>query len=267
MIFGFPKSAFVSVWKDDDVSKTGGASPDKKKKSSSGRSKYERYLFVTSLLVMPVSVLGLLNGYFHFYNLSSYSANQEGISSTYVVAGYLGMFLSILISPIPDYILVPIYGYLSSMGIFSPFTTFLVCLIAAFVSIEFFSGKYAARPLLMKALSFVHVTENDLKVADKWLMEHGHFSIFIATFIPFFYSVAALASGTLKMKTMVFLLASIAGFGLRFIFLEYVGYYGIYIFTSSFDYSQRSFLFLMLILSISYATIYFMRSWQVGSKL
>jgi len=221
--------------------------------------KYWHYLFVIASLTALVSALALLNGYFHFYNTSDFTLYAEGLSSSYSLAGYVGMFLSILISPIPDYILVPVYGYLSSLGAFNPLTTLLVCLVAAILPIEFVCGRFAGRPLLLKSLSLIHVSERDLEVADKWLVEHGHFSIFIATFIPFFYGIAALAAGTLKMNRAIFIGASLVGFGLRFVFLEYVGYYGIYVFTFSFDYSQRILFSAILILSVFYLVVHLVR--------
>ena len=104
-----------------------------------------------------------------------------------------------------------------------------------------FAGRLAARPLLLKGPV---LRSAFLRRTSKWQIDgwpnHGKFSIFISTFIPFFYSVTSLAAGTLKMNAGRFFLASTAGFGLRFIFLEYIGYFGIYIFTASFDYSQRT---------------------------
>ena len=202
--------------------------------------KYWHYLFVASALAIFVTILALLNAYLHLNNVSSYS----GIPSSLLVAGYVGMFLAIFASPIPDYILLPIYGYLSSIGLFNPFATFLICMFASVIPIPFFAGKFAGRPLLLKGLSYFRITARDIKVADDWLLEHGRFSIFTSTFIPFFYTVASLAAGTLKMKTTSFMLLSIAGFGIRFAFLEYVGYSSIDLFTASFDYSQRAAFFL-----------------------
>jgi membrane protein DedA with SNARE-associated domain len=219
-------------------------------------SKYWHYLFITSMLMILLSALALANSYFHFTGLTSYDLNQAGVSSPFLVAGYFGMFVSIIILPIPDYILVPVYGYLSSIGLFNPFATFLVCFAAALFPIGYVCGRLAARPLLLKALSYVHISEKDIEVADKWLVEHGKFSVFISTFIPFFYTVTSLAAGTLKMKPVTFFLSSSVGFGLRFAFLEFVGYSNIYIFTASFDYSQRTLFSLLLILSSLYAALY-----------
>ncbi len=218
--------------------------------------KYGHYLFVTSILIILLSVLGLANGYFRLFTTSSYDINQLGVSSPYLLAGYLGMFISMAILPIPDYILVPVYGYLSSIGIFNPLATFLVCLVAALFPIEYVCGRFAGRPLLLKGLSYFRITEKDIEVADNWLVEHGKFSIFISTLIPFFYSVTSLAAGTLKMKAAPFFLYSTVGFGLRYVFLEYIGYFGIYIFTASFDYSERTLFSLLLILSSVYAALY-----------
>lgn len=234
---------------------------------SSHSRRYTHYLFVTSTLVILVSILALLNAYFRFNTVSSYSVTPGGVSSQLLFAGYLGMFFSIAVLPVPDYVLVPVYGYLSSIGIFSPFTTFLVCLAGAVFPVEYACGRLVARPLLLKALSFFRMSEKEIKVADDWLVEHGKFSIFVSTFIPFFYSVASLAAGTLRMGAVPFLADSAAGFGVRFAFLEYAGYYSIYIFTASFDYSQRNLFSLLLVVSLSYAVLYLVRTFRLGGRM
>jgi len=225
--------------------------------------KYWHYLFVVSIFIMLLSVLALLNAYYHFTNVSSYDVNQEGVPLS---ADYLGMFISMAILPIPDYILVPVYGSLSAIGMFNPIATFLICLAGALFPIEYICGRFAARSLLLKGLSLMRISEKDIEVADKWLVNHGHFSIFISTFIPFFYTVASLAAGTLKMKAGRFFLASTIGFGLRFVFLEYVGYYSIYIFTASFDYSQRTLFSCLLILSSVYTGLHLARTLRFRFK-
>jgi membrane protein DedA with SNARE-associated domain len=217
--------------------------------------KYWHYLLIVSALSIAISLLALLNAYLDFNNASTYT----GIPSSLLVAGYVGMFLTIFASPIPDYVLVPIYGYLSSIGVFNPFLTFFICMLASVLPIPFFAGKVAGRPLLLKGLSYFHITEKDIEVADGWLLEHGRFSIFTSTFIPFFYTVASLAAGTLKMNTTSFMILSIAGFGIRFVFLEYVGYSSIEIFTASFDFAQRGLIFFVLIVSSVYVAVYLAR--------
>jgi membrane protein DedA with SNARE-associated domain len=239
----------------DQGSSSGSSGP-----MAGGLHKYWHYVFVASVFTVVFSGLGLLNGYFGLVNISSYSVSKGDISSSILFAGYAGMFFAMAILPIPDYTLVPAYGFLCSIGLFNPATTFLVCLLAAIFPLEYACGRLAARPLLLKGLRFFGITERDIEVADRWLIEHGHFSIFMATFVPFFYSVASLAAGTLKMKVANFFLSSAAGFGLRYAFLEYIGYYGIYVFASSFDYSQRTLFMGLLIASSAYAGVHLART-------
>jgi len=220
------------------------------------------YAFVVSLLTILTCTMALLNAYLHFINVSSYSPGS--FPGALILAGYLGMFLTMWISPIPDYVLVPAYGYLCAIGVFGASTTFLVCLVAAILPIEYAAGRYAGRRLLLKGLSYFRITEGDILVADNWLVNHGRFSIFAATFIPFFYSVAGLAAGALKMKATPFLVFSSLGFGLRYVFLEYVGFYGVHIFTALFDYSYRAYFVLLLILSSVYAGVHLFRAFRSG---
>jgi len=223
-------------------------------------SKYWHYLFIVSIFTAVISGLALLNARFSFVNISSYGISQGDISSSVLFAGYLGMFFAMAILPIPDYTLVPVYGFLCSIGLFNPVTTFVVCVVAAILPIEYFAGRLAARPLLLKGLRYFGIREKDIEVADRWLISHGHFSVFMATFVPFFYSVASLAAGTLKMRAAQFLVYSAAGFGIRYAFLEYIGYYGVYVFASSFDYSQRVLFAGLFIASSAYLVVHLART-------
>lgn len=225
-----------------------------------GLHKYWHYAFVISLLASGFAALALLNGYFDFVNVVSYNASDVGLSSSILVAGYLGAFLTILVSPVPDYLVVPVYGYLSSVQLFNPYAIFLVCLLGAVAPLEYAPARFARRPLVMKFLSYFRIQEKDIKVADDWIREHGRFSMFTATFIPFFYSVAAFAAGTLNMGAASFLLFSTAGFGLRYAFLESVGFFGVHIFSFSFDYVNRAFFFAVLAVSLAYVVVHLLRS-------
>lgn len=235
------------------------ASHDYERQRADRINKYWHYLFVIAVLTVFVSFLALVNGYFHLVNISPYRTAGKGLPAGFLLTGYLGMFLTMVFSPVPDYFLIPAFGYLSMVGMFNPYYTFLVCVLGALFPIEYVCGRFAARPLLLKALSFFRISEKTLETTDKWLADHGRFSILISTFIPFFYSVASLAAGTLKMRATEFILFSTAGFAVRYAFLELIGYYGIYVFASSFDYSQRTMFFMLLGLSSIYVAIHFVR--------
>ena len=57
------------------------------------------------------------------------------------------------------------------------------------------------------------------------------------------------------MNAVRFFLASALGFGIRYAFLEYMGYNSIFIFTASFDYSQRAIIALFLIAASIYVAL------------
>jgi membrane protein DedA with SNARE-associated domain len=219
-------------------------------------SKYWHYAFVTALLVMSVCILALANAYLRIDNQASYAADVTGVPSSILLAGYLGMFFSVLVLPIPDYILVPVYGSLSSVGIFNPVATFLVCLAASVFPVEYACGRLLARPVVSRILPLFMMSERELQVADRWVDEHGRFSVFISTFIPFFYSAVCLVAGTLRMAAVPFLLSCAVGFGLRYAVLEYAGYYAVYIFTASFDYSLRLPTGILLASSCAFVALY-----------
>ncbi len=136
--------------------------------------KYWHYLFVSSLFVILLSALVLINGYLHFYNSASYNVSQLNYASL-LLAGYFGIFLTIWIPPIPDYLLVPIYGYLCSLGSLTLWLLFLRVCLRAVIPIEYVCGRFAGRPLLLKGLSYFRITEKEFVVTDRWLVEHGHF--------------------------------------------------------------------------------------------
>jgi len=81
--------------------------------------------------------------------------------------GYLGMFISIAFLPVPDYFLVPAYGYLSLLGMFNPYYTFWVCLAGAVLPVEYVCGRLAARPLMLKVTSFLRISEKSVLKKEK----------------------------------------------------------------------------------------------------
>lgn len=219
-------------------------------------SKYWHYGLIVSTSTIALSLFGLLNGYFHFFDVGSYTRSNHEIPFSNLFAGYFGVFISIFVLPIPDYVLIPLYGYLSSIGIFNPFTVFLATLVGAIIPLEYAAGRFAGRPLLLRFLSYFGIRERDIGVTDTWLQEHGKFSIFMATFIPYFYTAASLAAGTLKMKFYPYMITSTAGFAIRYVILEYLGYYSIFILTPEYDYSHRDLFIAVLVGSTLFSIVY-----------
>ncbi|MGC8561628.1 MAG: DedA family protein [Thermoplasmata archaeon] len=217
------------------------------------------YTLTTAVVVLAVAVMGILNGYIRFINISSYSHLNVSIPFPHLLGGYIGIFI-IRLLPIPDFITLPVIGYLSSIGIFNPEIALLAALAGAVVPFEYFAGRYAARPVLLKSIKWAGVKEENIKIAEDWIISHGPFSIFISTFIPYFYSAVALAAGILRMKFIPYFLSTVAGFGIRYAILEAAGYYGVYILTPEYDFTHRNDLFAILLISLAVIAIYMIQS-------
>jgi membrane protein DedA with SNARE-associated domain len=213
-------------------------------------------LFIVAIIIVMLCAAALLNAYFNFVDASAYDADPSSVSS-YQIAGYVGMFVTILLLPIPDYFLIPIYGYLCSLGIFDPFITFVVCLAGAILPIAYLPARYAGRPLLLKGVSYFGVSLKTIEGAEGWLKDNGRFAVFISTFIPFFYLPVSLAAGLLKMSWMEFMGSSALGFGLRFALLEIIGFSGSLLFTASSDYANRFLILAVLLSTAVYVAAYY----------
>ncbi|MGC8644641.1 MAG: DedA family protein [Thermoplasmata archaeon] len=218
--------------------------------------KYWYYGLTLALLMALLSSIAILNGYYHFYSLESYHRSKIYIPFSDVLAGYLGIFVSIFLLPIPDYVLLPFYGYLCSIGLFNPAIVLLASVAGAVIPVEFLLGFYAGSRLLRRILSHLRVPQESLSVATDWMSHHGNFSIFLSTFVPFFYSVASFSAGTLKMRFSSFMTASTIGFLLRYVGLEFIGYYSLFIFTSQYDYRYRYVFAGILVSSLAYVFVY-----------
>ncbi len=189
--------------------------------------KYEIYVLIILIIFIALSTIGIANGYLHFIGQNiDLKHISFGIFEPVYRLGYTGMFIIVAFFPLPDYIVVPFYGYLAVAGLFNIYITLLVSVSSMiFLSmVEYLGGRYAGRALLLKGLAVFRIHEEDLKLADRWIEKHGTFSIFISTFIPYIKIVISVAGGTLKMDIKNFTLSIFAGFFVRFAILLYIGY-------------------------------------------
>ncbi|MCW6169176.1 MAG: DedA family protein [Thermoplasmatales archaeon] len=185
------------------------------------------YIQILLIIAIILSSISIANGFLHFINPNINLRNLSfGVFEPVYLLGYLGMFILVAFAPLPDYIIVPFYGYLAFAGIFNVYATLFVSVGAMlFLSvIEYFAGRYAGRALLLKGLSAFKIHEEDLMLADLWIEKHGTFSIFLSTFVPYIKTVIALAAGTLKMNFTKFLISNFLGYFIRFVVLLYIGY-------------------------------------------
>jgi len=192
--------------------------------------RYLSYIFVISILLLCVAAFALSNSLLHFIRIDPAALRREAqIFAPANGGGYLAFAIIITFAPVPDYVLLPFYGYLASLGEFN------IYLLAAISSLsmtglsllEYLAGRLAGRRLVLSILSKAGIRERDINYADEWIAKHGVFSMFLSTFIPYLKNAISVAAGTLRMNMPDFVLATLAGYLIRFSLLLYAGYAGV----------------------------------------
>ncbi len=223
-------------------------------------SKYGYYLFISSLFILFFVTFLLINGYVHLISPPKYVLYSNIVGVNYALFGYMGVFIITAFSPLPDYFIVPILGYMAYLGFFNFWFVVMVSSLADLflMGIDYAGGRFAGRTIVIKLMELFRVKASNLDEAEGWIMKHGFISIFIATFIPFVKHIISVAAGTLRMNAGVFFLSNFIGFFIRFLFLAFVGFRGIYIFSPSFDYMNRLILYVVGLASLGYVIYYIM---------
>lgn len=221
-------------------------------------SKYLHYAFVMSVIGLVASVVGLLNGYFHFIDISMYVSRQKSALSFLSSTGYVGMFFIFDFSGIPVYVLVPFYGYLCYIGDFNLRLAFLTMTASALFldEVEYLSGRFVARSILQRVLAHFKVGQKQLEDAQNWIKRHGPFSVFMSTFFLELGDATSLAAGTLKMSVIQYTAASLAGDAAQIALLLYMGYAGLNVLKPSLDYAYRYWFAIAMLCSIGYLIAY-----------
>ncbi len=231
--------------------------------------KYGYYFFISSLILLITSTILLLNGYLRLFNPPIYNQHENIINGDFLAVGYAGVFLITAFSPLPDYFIVPILGYMAYLGLLNIWLVVLISSIADVILmfVDYLGGRFAGRAIVVKFLGIFKVKTENLTNAEEWIGRHGFASIFISTFIPFFKHVVSVAAGTLRMNVLIFLLSNFAGFSIRFLFLALLGYRGIYLFSPSFDYETRWVFYLLGIFSLVMVIYYIEMKLQILKKI
>ena len=233
--------------------------------SSGSYDRYLRYILLGALVVLILSTIGLAEDYFHFIPEISIAAGtiHESHGSPSVL-GYLSFLLILIFSPFPDYVILPVYGYFASMNAFNPYTLLVLSTVSMALYMQglYSITRYGGRPLLMRVLKYMGISDKKLETSEKWIRRNGAISVFAFTFVPYLVIGMALASGMLAMNSLKYLIANIAGFAVRFAFLIELGFYGTHILASLVNGQAIPLYYVFLILSliyISYSTAHFRR--------
>lgn len=228
-------------------------------KSSYSVRKILRYLMVLFLVLVVFSVFVLLEDYLNFLPLSALSSKHvlQTVGGLHYL-GYLGFLLLMILSPLPDYVLVTLYGYLSALDKFNPVFLLLIASFSMTLYLQslVLAARYGGRPALLKFLKYFRVSEQRLATSENWVQRHGAMAVFAFTFIPFLQIGLALTCGLLKMSQFKIFLANLFGFALRYALLLYLGFYSYDILSGMLNINDAFMFYIVLSVAAVYLTVY-----------
>ena len=238
--------------------------------ATSGR--YDRYLRLMLLFSIAVFVSSITIVTLKYFNaltyLSSLSISDQYLHDLFGSDGYVSYLVVFILSPIPDYLLLPIAGYLSFLGIFNPWAIYIVSTVSMtlFMQAIYYSTRIGGRPLLVKFLKYFRISEKRLEGSDMWIQKHGAMSVFAFTFVPYLTIAMSLASGLFNMNVWKFFLANLAGFAIRYALLIDLGFQGVGLFGRFLGGGYTSYYILLIMLTGFYLIIYLMHITRETSR-
>tara|TARA_Y100000590_G_scaffold143219_1_gene164388 strand:- start:1796 stop:2434 length:639 start_codon:yes stop_codon:yes gene_type:complete len=142
-------------------------------------------------------------------------------SEAYATMGWSGVSILMAIEsvffPIPSEIVMPLAGWMliaeqgKSMWfiLVAGFFGALGSLIGALVI--YFVGFFGGRGIIERYGHYFFMSQNDLRVADKWFQKYGTWAVFVSRLIPVARSLISLPAGVTRMHLIPFIALTFAG--------------------------------------------------------
>lgn len=227
------------------------------------------YSFLLAIILLAVSTFWLVNSYFSLVTPGNTAFIGSSARQMFRDVGYPEYLLILLLSPIPDYIIVTAGGYASSLGDYNPFVILLISTVAMAFLLQgiYYSTRLGGRPIVMRVMKYFGVSDKGFESSERWIKDHGAISVFAISFVPYVTIPMALTSGMLAMKQSRYLLANIAGLGSRYALLVAAGYFGVGILTESLKKANLPIFAATAALSAIYIAVYFTHSRRMKKEM
>lgn len=143
--------------------------------------------------------------------------------------GYLGIFLSILLFPIPQEIVLPLAGFMAAQGKLNfGYAVISGVMGSAIGSLPWYwAGRFIGEARLVawaERKRWIKLSAADLQTAKVWFNQHGHKAILFSQLVPGMRSLIVLPAGISKMNLGLFLVYLVSSASLCQSLLAYAGY-------------------------------------------
>ena len=145
--------------------------------------------------------------------------------------GYLGIFIMMFLEstffPFPSEVAMIPAGYLASQGEMSLTLAIVIGTVGSLSGalFNYYLAKKYGRKGVLKFGKYFFFTEEKLQKMEKFFVEHGSFSTFVARLIPGVRQFVSLPAGLSEMNLQKFMLHTTLGAGVWVIVLTLLGYF------------------------------------------
>ena len=145
--------------------------------------------------------------------------------------GYLGIFIMMFLEstffPFPSEVAMIPAGYLASQGDMSLTLAIVIGTLGSLSGalFNYYLAKKYGRKGVLRFGKYFFFTEDKLEKMEKFFVEHGSFSTFVARLIPGVRQFVSLPAGLSSMNLQKFMLHTTLGAGIWVIVLTLLGYF------------------------------------------
>jgi len=193
-----------------------------------------KYLLIIAVLTIAIGfpeAIGAIELPFagwvsHFTSSTVPGSNFGNLMSNY---GYASLFALMMLEsaslPIPSELVLPLAGYLVSVGLMSFWLAVAVSTVASLTGalVDYYLAIWLGRPFVLGLLQLFGLRRGLLDRAENWFRWSGQWTVFVARFIPGLRSIISIPAGLLEMPIRIFTLLTVAGCFAWSVVLIYAG--------------------------------------------
>lgn len=137
------------------------------------------------------------------------------------------MLLEGMSLPIPSEVVMPLAGYLSSLGTLNLYLSILIGSLGSLMGslIDYFIALKLGLPFLLRYGKYIKLNKDRLDYLNTFFAKHGNTSVFFARFLPAIRALISFPAGIAKMRLTYFILFTLSGHLVWDTVLAFIGYY------------------------------------------
>jgi membrane protein DedA with SNARE-associated domain len=181
-----------------------------------------RYLLVIALATFVVGFLeatGVVEFPFGswFSVLGGSIISSSSLSNYMSNYGYASLFALMALEsaslPVPSEIVLPLAGYMVSLGLMNFWLAVVVSTVASITGalIDYYLARWLGRPFVVDLLKLFGLPTSGLDRAERWFQRSGQWTVFAARFVPGLRTIISVPAGLFEMKIRPFVLMTLAG--------------------------------------------------------